>query len=94
MRFLTLIFAAALALVAGCDKGPEPRAATPPQGANASAGSSTTTPANMGQSSSKEQKDGANPVQQQVDPKETVQHRDFQQRGDNAGPKSPDKPSR
>lgn len=89
MRFLTLICAAALAFVAGCDKGPEPRAATPPQGANASAGSSATTPANMGQPNAEEMKDGANPVQGQVDPKQGVQHRDFQQPGDNAGPKIP-----
>ncbi len=86
VRFLTLIFAVALALSAGCSKGPEPRAATPPQGADASAGSSTSTPAYMGQSSSQEQKDGANPVQGQVDPKEGAQHKDFQQRGDSAGP--------
>jgi len=88
MRFLTLMLAAGLALVAGCDQGPEQRAATPSQESNASAGSSTpTTPANTGQPSAEEKKDGANPVQGQVDPKEAAQHKDFQQRGDGAGPK-------
>jgi len=32
----------------------------------------------------------ATPQQQQVDPKEPAQNRDFQQRGDGAGPKSPE----
>lgn len=90
MRFLTLIFAVALALVAACDKKPEPRGATPPPEASAGAGGSTTTPANIGRPASpQEKKDGTNPVQGQVDPKEGVQHKDFQQRGDGAGPKSP-----
>ena len=88
MPFLTLILAAALALVAGCGKGPEPSAATPAPTANASAGTSTpSTPANVGQPSAEEKKDGANPVQGQIDPKEGAQHKDFQQRGDSAGPK-------
>ena len=37
-----------------------------------------------------EEKDGANPVQGQVDPKQAEQHKDFQQSGDGAGPKGPD----
>ena len=91
MRFQVLGVAAALALAAGCDKGPDKRADrnAPPQ-ANATSGASTsTTPANIGQPSTmEEKKQGANPVQGQVDPKEAVQHKDFQQRGDGAGPKS------
>jgi hypothetical protein len=86
MRFLTLMTAAALALVVGCDKAPErssPQARAPQATAN--------TPANIGQPGSQEEKkDGANPVQGQVDPKQEEQHKDFQQRGDAAGPKSAD----
>jgi hypothetical protein len=54
---------------------------TPSTPANASGGASA---------SREEQKEGANPVQGQVDPKDSVQQRDFQQRGDGAGPKGPD----
>lgn len=37
-----------------------------------------------------ERREGANPTQQQVDPKQREQHRDFQQKekGDPAGPRS------
>ena len=35
-----------------------------------------------------EKREGANPQQGQVDPKSAAQHRDFQQSGDQAGPKS------
>ena len=58
-------------------------------GWQAAAGSSTT-PANAGNPTSAEKKDGANPVQGQVDPKAGAQHRDFQQGGDGAGPRSSD----
>jgi hypothetical protein len=84
MRFPILIVAA-LALPAGCNKGPE---SNPPQQAQAS---TPTTPANIGQPGSQEEKkEGANPVQGQVDPKAPEQHRDFKQSGDGAGPKGPD----
>jgi hypothetical protein len=33
-----------------------------------------------------------NPVQGQVDPKQAAQHKDFQQRGDGAGPTTPPNP--
>lgn len=91
MRFLILMLAA-LALVAGCNKGPgsdssRTRADTPPQ----AQASTPTTPANIGQPASQEEKkDGANPVQGQVDPKAAEQHRDFQQPGDQKGPSGPD----
>ena len=83
MRSQILILAAALALAAGCNKAPpQSQVNTPSTPANASAG---------GASASHEQKkEGANPVQGQVDPKDSVQQRDFQQRGDGAGPKSPE----
>jgi hypothetical protein len=97
MRLQILVLAAALALAAGCNKGPDqakPAAggdkAPPPQ----SQVNTPTTPApgaSTGQTASQEEKkDGANPVQQQVDPKQGEQHRDFQQKGDAAGPKAPE----
>jgi hypothetical protein len=92
MRLPILVFAA-LVLVAGCDKGPDSSNATagantPPQQPQASTPS---TPANAGQPGSHgEKKEGANPVQGQVDPKQAEQHRDFQQKGDGAGPTGPD----
>lgn len=93
MRLQIIVLAAALALAAGCNKGSDqakPAASTdkaPPQ-----AQANTPTPsASTGQSAStEEKKEGANPVQGQVDPKDAQQHRDFQQKGDGAGPKGPD----
>jgi len=93
MRLQIFVLAATLALAAGCNKGSDqakPAASTenaPPQ----SQVDTPTTPASAGQSASQdEKKEGANPVQGQVDPKSAEQHRDFQQKGDSAGPKGPD----
>lgn len=92
MRSHLVILAAALAFAAGCDrkdeKAPAGSGSTQPP---AQAQSNTpTTPANVGQPSAQEKKDGASPVQGQVDTKQPEQQRDFQQRGDGAGPKGPD----
>lgn len=88
MRFQVLVLAAALALAAGCDRQDRADRNAPP-GASSSGGSSTTTtPANAGAPSMAEKKEGGNPVQGQVDPKVAEQHRDFQQKGDGAGPRS------
>lgn len=98
MRLGILVFAA-LALAAGCDKGPDNNKAAnsgAAAGANAPQPPQATvntpsTPANIGQPSSQaEKKEGANPVQGQVDPKQPAQQRDFQQKGDAAGPTGPD----
>ena len=99
MRLQILVLAAALALAAGCDKSLDP--GKPAASADKSIPSQlqvntpTTpapgTPASGGASASQEErKEGANPVQGQVDPKTGEQHRDFQQKGDRAGPKSPE----
>jgi hypothetical protein len=95
MKTTTLFIATAFALgaLAGCDrKAPEQRTpATPPSSQAGTGGTSTpNTPANIGQAQGQEKKDGANPVQGQVDPKQGEQNRDFHQPGDGAGPKSPD----
>ncbi len=67
---------------------PAPTATT--NGASAGSSATTkTTPADIGQAGSlSEKKEGANPQQGQVDPKHAQQHRDFEQKGDAAGPKS------
>jgi hypothetical protein len=65
------------------------RPATSEMSRSAATGS-TTTPANLGAPSQAERKNGGNPVQQQVDPRHADQHKDFQQRGDDAGPQSTD----
>jgi hypothetical protein len=94
MRFPILVLAAALAVVA-CDKAPNERPATQSRADNPPATlpqvDIKTTPANLGQPGSQEEKkEGANPVQGHVDPKQADQHKDFQQRGDAAGPRGPD----
>ena len=95
---VSLAVALALGTLAGCDRNPAPAtksattpsATTPPAGSGSSSAttpSTPSTPANAGTPSSAEKKEGSNPVQGQVDPKEKQQHKDFQQKGDGAGPK-------
>ena len=91
---VTLAIAVALGTLAACDRNPTPTprtSAPPPPAGTASTGSSAsttpTTPANVGTPSQAEKKEGSNPVQGQVDPKQSVQQKDFQQKGDGAGPK-------
>jgi len=86
------IWAAALAAgtLAACgEQTPRPRvapepAASQPAGAGATSSSSTST----APATSEERKEGANPVQQQVDPKQAEQRRDFQHPNEKAGPTS------
>jgi len=107
MRLQILVLAAALALAAGCNKGSDRakpaagEASAPPQSqANTPTTpqvNTPTTPASGGATgttaSQDEKKEGASPpVQGQVDAKSPEQHRDFQQKGDAAGPKSADTP--
>ena len=98
-KLLIIATALALGMLAGCDRKPEERTTAAPastQTYNAGAAGSTapqsntpSTPANVGAPSADEKAHGSNPTQQQVDPKQPEQHRDFQQRGDGAGPKHP-----
>jgi hypothetical protein len=94
MKFWTLALAAALAAAAaGCDRRetipPSPKTDSVSRVSPAAAGS-TTTPANAGNPTTAEKRDGANPTQGQVDPKHADQQRDFQSNNDGAGPKSSD----
>jgi len=95
---LVVSLALALGALAGCDRNPSPTPATgatpatgttPPTAGTAGTGSSSTpsTPANAGTPSAAEKKEGSNPTQGQVDPKQKEQQRDFQHKGDGAGPK-------
>jgi hypothetical protein len=95
---LTVVVALALGTLAACDRGDNPTqrssSATPSPSAPAGTGSSaqSNTPANAGAPSQSEKAAGANPTQGQVDPKEAAQHKDFEQKGDGAGPKNPGSP--
>jgi len=86
MKRLTALLAVALLAACG-DQPPQPRVDSQPGAAGGTA-SSSNTPANIGQPSAQESKEGANPTQQQVDPKEKAQRRDFEMRGDQRGPTS------
>jgi predicted small lipoprotein YifL len=93
---VTVVSALALGTIAGCDRNsPEQRpAATPPS--QAGTGASTvpqsntpSTPANLGKPSDGEKSPMAQPpVQGREDVRQPEQRRDFQQKGDAAGPKS------
>lgn len=95
MRLHIAVLTAALALAAGCNKGPDE--AKPSSGASAlptqpSTPNTPNTPANVGQPDAQEKRAGASPVQGQIDPKQSEQRRDFQQPGDAAGPKGAESP--
>ena len=91
MRLHSFVLAAALALAAGCNKGPDQAKPAADKAPSQPQVNTPTTPASGGATASQqERKEGANPVQGQVDPKAGEQHRDFQQPGDSAGPKGPD----
>ena len=94
---LFLAIAAAAALVAACDRGAPKSGATPSPSSGASQVQGSAAPSNSGvqssagaASSGTATGEGANPHQQHADPKESAQRRDFEQRGDQAGPKSPE----
>jgi hypothetical protein len=97
---LAASIALALGTLAACDRNPNPQqrpATTPPSstapsstaaGTGSSATATPNTPANAGAPTQAEKKDGAHPpVQGQVDAKQAPQQKDFQQKGDGAGPK-------
>ena len=94
MKTNLLLLATALALgaLAGCDRAPEQRSGqTPPTASSSSSGATSapatpqantpTTPANVGQPQTQaEKRESSSPVQQQVDPKQPEQQRDFKTR--------------
>jgi hypothetical protein len=80
MKLLALGVAISLAAAAGCERRPttppSPKTDSVSQAQQAGAGA-TVTPASAGVPTSGEKRDGANPVQGQVDPKHADQQRDF-----------------
>jgi hypothetical protein len=92
---ILLAMVAAAALVAACDRN-APKAGAQPSpsgGASQAQGSGSGVQSSAGAASSgKATGEGANPHQQHADPKEPAQHRDFEQKGDSAGPKNPESP--
>ena len=87
---VSIAVALALGTLAGCDRNPNPsqtKTTPPPASTGSSSATTPTTPANAGTPSTAEKKEGSNPVQGQVDPKQGAQQKDFQQKGDAAGPK-------
>lgn len=87
-----LVIVAATALVAACDRN-APQSRSQPSstaGASQAQGTPTTTQSSSAKPTQDEKREGANPTQGQVDPKERAQHRDFQQSGDSKGPAGPD----
>ena len=91
---LVISIALALGTLAGCDRNPSPTPATgatpataTPPAAGTGSSSTPSTPANAGTPSAAEKKEGSNPTQGQVDPKQNEQRKDFQMKGDGAGPK-------
>jgi hypothetical protein len=90
---LTILAAAlaAVALAACGDQPPQPRVAPQPTASQPAAGGATTSSSTSSSpATTEERKDGANPVQQQVDPKEAEQRRGFQHPNDKNGPTSPE----
>lgn len=99
MKALTLAAAVSLAAaLAGCDRNapnptPAPKTSAAPSGGAASstgASAPVRSSVNAGSGNSEDNRNGSNPVSQQVDPSHAEQRRDFQQSGDAAGPKSAD----
>jgi hypothetical protein len=84
------ILAAALAaalVIAACDRAPQPRTA-PSASSGASGPSAPLQPMpQTGAPTAGEKKESSNPVQGQIDPKQSAQHKDFQQPGDKSGPR-------
>jgi uncharacterized lipoprotein len=89
---LTLAIAFALGALAGCDRNPAP--AQRPAGTGTTAAPTTpqsntpSTPANMSAPTQAEKRDGGQPpVQGREDVRQPEQRKDFEQKGDGAGPK-------
>jgi hypothetical protein len=89
---VSIAVALGLGMLAGCDRNSTPAQTqtTPPAastGSSSAATSTPNTPANVGTPTQAEKKESSNPQQGQVDPKQNAQQKDFQQKGDAAGPK-------
>jgi ABC-type glycerol-3-phosphate transport system substrate-binding protein len=92
MKMTSLAALLAAAALAACgEQTPQPRVAPEPAASQPAAGGATTSSSTSTKpATSEERKEGANPVQQQVDPKEAEQRRDFKHPNEKAGPTSPE----
>jgi hypothetical protein len=86
-----VISMALAALLAACDRAPATSGSTgqaaPPADAASSGATTRTTPAEITPPASQaDRREGRNPQQGQVDPKQSEQRQDFQQPGDDKGP--------
>jgi hypothetical protein len=83
-----VISMALAALLAACDRDTNSSAGQAAPQSGASSGATTrTTPAEITPPASQaDKREGRNPVQGQVDPKQVEQRKDFQQPGDEKGP--------
>jgi hypothetical protein len=90
---VSIAVALALGALAGCDRtspSAQTKGTPPPAGTGSSSATTTTpsTPANAGTPGASDKKDGAQPpVQGREDVRQPEQRKDFQQKGDGAGPK-------
>ena len=91
---ISVSIALALGTLAACDRNPNPTqrpATTPPSStapsSTAGTGSSAATPSTPANAGADKKDGGQPPVQGQVDAKQAPQQKDFQQKGDGAGPK-------
>ena len=87
MKTILAVLAAAT-LIAACERPAQPK--TDPAASGASSPTQPlpqTSSPRPGAATTEEKKESNSPQQGQVDPKDVGQHRDFQQRGDDAGPK-------
>jgi hypothetical protein len=93
MKLTISAVALAIGALAACgDQPPQPRVAPQPAASQPAAGGATTSSSSTSSTpaTTEERKDGANPVQGQVDPKQAEQRRGFQHPNDKAGPTSPE----
>jgi len=92
MKLKMLAAALAAGALAACgEQTPRPKVAPQPAASQPAAGGATTSSSTSSKpATTEERKDGANPVQQQVDPKEAEQRRGFQHPNDKNGPTSPE----
>ena len=91
---ITIAIAAALGALAGCDRDTEQRSPTtatpapaPQAGAGASSAREATTPSTPANADGAKSEGKQPPVQGREDVRQPEQRRDFQQKGDGAGPK-------
>jgi hypothetical protein len=88
MKLSLAIALAGTVLLAACERAPQPKTSTAPDAGSGPSSVPAQPRPQTGAPTMEQKKEGSNPVQGQVDPKQREQHKDFQQSGDKAGPQS------